>query len=352
MSRPKRCEYQGAIHLVTVNGYSGGYVFYDPQIFTQFPENVRAHAPDADRFESLLWETCAQYDARIHAYVMEPNTALLAIQTLGAPLGWIAHDLLARYSKYLIEHNRKAGGNAVFPRRYKAQIVQPGKLPYVVRYVQRRVVATGQRRRAVNHPFSSSLIYCGRRSRPEHFVVTAMQEALAPLGYLGPRAYFEFMAAGDSPSIAHMLRRQVIGEKNFADSVPERCLKRPRAPSPDEIIREVTASVLHTGPDVASASTHLGALARALVAWYAMRTGTAQIGAVARWFDVTSANLRHLIHAHRQKNPQYFSKSPADLFPRLGEPDARPSPASSLLLPRKVLGSSPWISSPSESHRW
>ena len=56
MPRPNRCEFQGAIHLVTVTGYSGGHVFYNPQIFTQFRENPRAHAPDVDRFENLLWD--------------------------------------------------------------------------------------------------------------------------------------------------------------------------------------------------------------------------------------------------------------------------------------------------------
>src|SRR6185312_1831552 len=101
MARPKRCGFQGAIHLVTVSGYSGGQVFYDRRIFTQFPENPRAHASDADCFENLLWDACEQYDARVHAYAMEPNTALIVIQTLGAPLGWIVHDLLARYSNYL-----------------------------------------------------------------------------------------------------------------------------------------------------------------------------------------------------------------------------------------------------------
>ena len=327
MPRPKRCEFQAAIHLVTVSGYSGGHVFYDPQIFTQFPENPRAHAPDADCFDDRVWDACEQYDARVHAYVIEPNTALLVIQTLGGPLGWIVHDLLARYSKYLTEKNRIPGGTKPFPRRYKAQIVQPAKLPYVVRYVQRREIAAGQYRRAVNHPFSSSLIYCGRRSRPECFVVSAMREALAPLGYLGPNAYFEFMAADDSPSIAYMLSRRIIGEQSFADSVRARCRKPARTPSPDEILREVCGAVLHTGPEIASTSTHLGALARALVAWYAMRTGTAQIGAVARWFDVTSADLRYLIRTHRRKNPQYFLRSLPELFPALGTREALPQPA-------------------------
>src|SRR6185312_1309331 len=114
MPRPKRCEFLGAIYLATVSGCPGGHVFYTPQIFTQFPENPRAHAPDAVVFENLLWEACEQYDARVHAYTMEPNIALIVIQTLGAPLGWIVHDLLARCSNYLIEPKRMPRGTKYF----------------------------------------------------------------------------------------------------------------------------------------------------------------------------------------------------------------------------------------------
>lgn len=341
MSYPKRCEFRGAIYLLTLGGHHGGHVFYDPQIFTQFPENPRGHAPEAVFFEELLWDACEQYDAWVHAYVIEPNAAMIVLQTLGGPLGWVAHDLLARYSRYLVEQKLIPGGTKPFPRRYKAQIVQPMKLPYAVRYVQRRDAAAGQRRRMINHPFSSSLIYCGRRSRPEYFVVSAMREALAPLGYLGPNAYFEFMAAGDSPSLAHMLSQRVIGEQSFVDSVRARCRKPARTPSADEILQEVTGAVLHAGPEVASTSTHLGALARALVAWYAMRTGTAQISAVARWFDVTSADLRYLIRTHRRKNPQYFSKSLSELFPALAGREGLPQPSRTTMpgtIPARAFG--------------
>lgn len=315
MSRAKRLDFQGAIHLVTLSGYSGGHVFYDPQIVTQFPPNPRSHAPDVEFFESLLWNTCGQYGARVHAYIMEPNAALIIIQTDRAPLCWIVHDVLARYSKHVIEQKRIPVGTKLFPRRYKAQILQPMKLPYAVRYVQRREITANQRRRAINYPFSSSLIYCGRRSRPECFVVRAMREALEHLGYLGPNAYFEFMARSDSPAITHMLSRAVIGEEKFLESVRERCREPPTVPCRDEILRQVTGGLLHTDPCVAYSPTHRGALARALVAWYAMRTGAAQIGTVGRWFGVTSSNLRYLIGRHRQKTPQYFSKSLLELFP-------------------------------------
>lgn len=319
MARPKRYEFKGAIQLVTLTAYAGGHVFYDPRALSQYEQNPRSHAPDTEYFETLLWDTCEQYDGRVHAYAIEPNTTLIVVQTLGAPLGWMIHDLLTRYSRYLAERRRIPQGTKPFPRRYKAQIVQPDKLPYVVRYVQRRQKDPDGRRRAFNYPFSSHMIYCGRRPQPECFIVSATRKALEPLGWRGHTAYFEFMATADSPSIAHMLSLRTVGERSFADSVRQNCRMPPCPPSPDEILREVTAAVLHTEPDVVCTSTHLGALARALVAWYAMRTGAARIGTVARWFDVTSTDLRYLIRTHRLKNPQYFSRPLLELFPALND---------------------------------
>lgn len=317
MPRSRRCEFQGAIYLVTLTGYSGGNVFYDPQIFRLFPEKPRSHAPDAEFFETVLWETCEQYGARVHAYILEPNSGLAVIETPGGPLSWIMHDLLARYSAHLHEQDRIPKQRKPFPGRYTAQVVQPAKLPYAVRYVHRRKVTADRRRRAINHPFSSNFIYCCRRPQPECFVVSATRAALERLGYPGLNSYFEFMLAGDTPSIAYMLSRRVIGEGHFADCVLKQSQIPAAVPSPDEILQQVTGTLLHAEPSIACSSTHLGALARALVAWYAMRTGAAQIGATAKWFGVTSSDLRYLIRRHRQKHPKYFSEPLPSLFATL-----------------------------------
>ncbi|HEV2271370.1 MAG TPA: hypothetical protein VGR92_18105 [Steroidobacteraceae bacterium] len=322
MTRRNRCEFQGAIYLVTLTGHSGRHVLYDPQIFKQFPENPRSHAPDAGHFESLLWHTSEQYDGRVHAYLIEPNAAQIIIQTHGAPLCWIMHDLLARYSTYLAGQGRMPTGERPFPGRYKAQIVQPAKLPYAVRCVHRGKSAADTRRRSINHPFSSNMMYCGRKPLPDCFAVMETREALELLGHVGPGAYFEFMGRSDSPAIAHMLSRHVIGEEAFVRSVREQSQIARSVLRPDDLLREVTVGLLDTDPRVASSSTHRGALARALVAWYAMRTGVAQIGTVSRWFGVTSSDLRYLIRRHRQLNPQHFSKPLSDLFPALFLSDA------------------------------
>jgi hypothetical protein len=333
MPRSRRREFSGAIHLITLNGCDGGHVFYDPGTLIQSPHNPRIHAQAAQYFERLLWETTEQYGAVVHAYFLEPNAALMVVQTHGAPLGWIMHDLLARYSRYLIAQCRLKNGGRRFPKRYKAQLVQSAKLPYAVRYVERRKNAIHPRRRAINHPFSSSLIHCGRRPKPENFVVADMRQKLRALGYSGANAYLEFICANDTPIIAQMLSRPVIGGNAFRKAVRELYCNAETphfghvlaegAPSPDEILRQVTETLLHVDSNIAYGSTHRGALARSLVAWYAMRTGVARIGTVAQWFGITSPALRSLIRRHRLTHPHIFSIPTAELFPSLLKKAAR-----------------------------
>jgi hypothetical protein len=55
-----------------------------------------------------------------------------------------------------------------------------------------------------------------------------------------------------------------------------------------------------------------------------MRTGTAQFGVVAPWFDITNSYQRHWIRTHRWKNPECFSEHPPALFPALADLDALP----------------------------
>jgi hypothetical protein len=308
MARQRRYEFPGALHLVTIRGPGPTPVFYDSSLFVRFPENPRAHAPYAIDFEDQLWAMCEQYDARVHAYIIEPNAALVIVQSGAAPLSWLMHDVLVRHARHR--------GTRLFPRRYRAQLVQPAKLPYVVRHVERRPTA-GTRRRPGNHPFSSSLIYCGRRPRPACFSVDTLHMALAALGHGGRTAYFEFMASPDSPSIAAQLAQSIIGDEAFRQAARAHHGPVPRTLPPEEILQTVSASILYTAPQIAYTSTHRGALARALVAWYAMRTGVARISAVAEWFGVTGSDLRTLIRRHRQREPHYFTLSSAELFPSL-----------------------------------
>jgi hypothetical protein len=55
-----------------------------------------------------------------------------------------------------------------------------------------------------------------------------------------------------------------------------------------------------------------------------MRTGTAQIGPVAPWFDIANSYQRYWNRTHRWKNPEYPSEYPPELFPAVAGLDALP----------------------------
>jgi hypothetical protein len=66
-----------------------------------------------------------------------------------------------------------------------------------------------------------------------------------------------------------------------------------------------------TGP---VAETSIGALKRALVARYAVRSGAATLAEVARWFSVSPAAVRDGIDRYRRLLPHLFNRSLEELF--------------------------------------
>jgi transposase-like protein len=53
---------------------------------------------------------------------------------------------------------------------------------------------------------------------------------------------------------------------------------------------------------------HQAVLARALVAWHALRTGSASVREVATWFGITAATLGRGIRHYRRASPALFEK--------------------------------------------
>ncbi len=318
MSRAKRMEFPGAINLVQISGSAGGQVFFDRAALKGFPRNVRLRARHEQHFESLLWESCEQYRAVVHGYEVEPNDAMLVIETLGAPLSWIMHDLLGRYASYAIAEGRVLKGHQPFPYRYRVQIVEPRKLPYVVRQIHQRPLKAGLCIHRANYPFGSDAIYWGRRERPPCFVIEPTLEALARIGYVGLRGYIEFICQHGTPAIEELLLRKVIGEESFAIEVVELCKMSWPTWSKEELIGAVCAA-LEFPLNVIYSSTHMGAIARAVVAWCAMRTGTAKLSQVARWFGLTGSDLRYLIRQHQNTKAQFFQRAIEQLLTQSGE---------------------------------
>jgi len=307
MPRRERLDFKDAIHDVHVHGRAGPGIFFDAGILTR--RAPRQHAPGLQRFESLIAATCAECGTTLHGYCFEPNSAILVLQTTGAPLAAFMRRLCGQYSRYHGTRRpvKRAG---VFASRYESKVIAPEYLPHAVRRAHRNPIMAGLCRRPVDYPFSSERAYTGERS-PLPLDMTGMRTILEQKGYFGPRGYREFMDQDEGPYVGNLFARgsprdsRIVGSKLFAQQVRQMVAHPAPLPTREQIIAGVAQLLQLSARDIFSA-THAGALGRALVAWYGLRSGAATLTDMGRWFSVTGAALGQAIRHHRGRSPKLF----------------------------------------------
>jgi len=312
MPRHQRLDFTGAIHQVRVRGRNGSQIFFDGHTFRCFPQAPRQYAPHVSRFELLLADACAECGTILHAYCLEPNSGLLVLQTAGASLHAFMQRLCSRYSRYL-----RAGGfvegRGVFGARYDSKVVAPEYLPHVVRRAHRSPISAGLCRRRLDYPFSSERAYVGEFAQIP-ITTVALGTELEVKGHHGLRGYREFMDQDETPYVANLLSRgspldsRIVGDKVFVQRARYMSAHPAALPTLEQLIGGV-AQLINVMPSDIYSATHVGVLGRALVAWYGLRSGTATLAEMGRWFSVTGATLGQAIQHHRSATPDLFNRA-------------------------------------------
>lgn len=310
MPRRERLDFKEAIHYVVVRGAVEGRIFFDPRDLTRFPQAPHQGAPHVLNFVRHLAETRDECGALLHAYCVEPNRGILVLTTAGAPLQAFMQRLSSRYARYM-RSGGFAGGREVFAARYDSKVIAPEYVPHAVRRTHRSPIDSGLCRQRVDYPFSSDRAYCGETA----FLPIDMADVRAALelrGYLGPRGYRKFMDQAETPYLANLLSHgspldsRVVGDKVFVQKIRHRAAHPPASPSREELIAGVARLLNCTVSDIFS-PTRSGALARALVAWFGVRSGTATVAEIGRWFSVTGATLGQAIQLQRHARSDLFN---------------------------------------------
>jgi len=311
MPRRERLDFQDANHYVRVRGREGPGLFFDADILTRGAQ--RKDALYLEYFESLVAMTCDECGTTLHGYCFEPNSAILVLQTKGAPLVAFVRRLCGPYSRYRGTGTpvKRAG---VFASRYESQVIAPEYLPHAVRRAHRSPVEAKLCQRRVDYPFSSERAYTGERS-PLPLDMTGVRSCLEQKGYFGLRGYREFMDQGDSPYVANLFARgspqdsRVVGSKLFVQQARQMAAHPPPPPTREQLIAGVARLLKVADADIFSA-TRAGVLGRALVAWYGLRTGAATLTEMGRWFSVTGATLGLAMRQRRRLSPYLFILGP------------------------------------------
>ena len=309
MSRPKRLDYHGAIHFVHVRGREGFCIYFDANALARVGVERWKAAPHLKRFLQLLDERCIECGVRLFGYCIEPNESSMVLQTLGAPLDACMQRLGGRYSRYL--HIEQVVPTGVFPfaARYESKVLAPEYLPHALRRVHARAERAGLVRRAVDYPFSSAAAYLGGSSVVQ-LETDPVWRALERKGFPGLRGYLKFMERPEAPYVTELFERgspqdpRIVGGKVFVQRA--RAAAGHRTLNREQLIAGV-AQVLGIEPDVLHSHSHEAVLARAIVAWHALRLGTASLRGVGTWFGVSATTLERGIRRYRQISPELFS---------------------------------------------
>jgi REP-associated tyrosine transposase len=310
MPRQSRLEFKGAIHFVRVRGGRGLSIFFDPGILKPGGPPPHRSAPDLHRFERLMTAARQGCQVVLHGYSVEPNSATLVLQTAGAPLEAFMRRLCGQYSRYLHSNGRLPGQRCAFAARYESKVIAPEYLPHAVRRAHRAPIIAGHCRSRMDYPFSSERAYMGERAALP-FEAIEVRKALELRGLFGARGYREFMEQSETPYVAELfdsgapLDSRIVGGKLYVKQVRLLATHPPTAPTREQIIGGVARLMNQPEAEIRS-SSHAGALCRALVAWYALRSGTSTLSGVGQWFSVTGATLGQGIRHYRRVAPQLF----------------------------------------------
>lgn len=309
MPRCERLDFRGASHYVLVRGAVGTLIFFDVHALNVVPRARRQSAPHVLKFERYLIEARDECGALLHAYCVEPNRAILVLTSAGAPLQAFMQRLSGRFARYLRAGGFLAGRTA-FAARYDSKVIAPDYLPHAVRRTHRSPIASGLCKQRVDYPFGSDRAYGGELSSVP-IDMADMRAALELKGYSGSRGYRTFMDQAETPYVANLLSRgspfdsRIVGDKVFVQKARHMAAHPPMLPTREELIAGV-ARLLNCTPTDISSATHTGALGRAIVAWYGVRSGTANLAEIGRWFSVTGATLGQAIRVQRRIKPDLF----------------------------------------------
>lgn len=317
MSRPLRLDFHGAIHIVQLRGKERLNIFFDANaikfgagaLYRSFAD--RSYAPNIVRFLTLLNGCCEDCSAQLFGYCVGPNDAALVVRILGAPLDAFMQRLSGRYSRYLHAAGILPKGGGAFAARYSSKVVAPDYLPHAVRRVHALPLRWGFVRRSMDYPFSSAAAYLGERI-PVRLCADVLWRALEDKGLAGLRGYREFMEKAETPHIQELFERgsqldaRIVGASTFVAQSHDAASHRKPPYTRQQLLAGVATllNLEHSGSLFIAGSQTV--LARALVAWLALNSGSATVREVGTWFDVSAAALGKAIRRYRRISPELF----------------------------------------------
>ncbi|MGA7617163.1 MAG: transposase [Thermoanaerobaculia bacterium] len=317
MSRPLRCEFEGAFWHVTSRGNNSQDIFLDDS--------------DRHKFLELLGMTIGRYKWIVHEYIEMTTHYHLVIETpevtLSRGMQWLNSRYVAWFNKRHGRHGHLFGG------RFKGILVDKDEYFLTLcRYVSRNPVAAGMRRHPQQWRWSSYGAKAGMSTVPVWLEVDRTLDMFDPNDRReAQRLYRKFI---DAPSAADdriwdKVRHQVyLGGEEWMARIQAEIDRKPRSddhpkvqrhiyrPRMDQIIEAVSETIGISADEIRN---HRGEPARAIVSYLAVYEGIHFHRSVAKELGVGTSRVSALVKECRTRieNDPGFAESVSETRKRL-----------------------------------
>jgi REP element-mobilizing transposase RayT len=312
MSRPPRVHVPGGTYYLIQRSGAGQKIFASPD--------------DYAFLEQLVPTALRRNRASAYAYCWTPDAIHLVVRAGEVPIGRMMQGLTSRYARQI--HRRSGESGHFFRTRYQAVLVDADEyLLKLIQYVHYIPVLTGLALHVDEYAYTSHRAYAGTAE-------TSWINPRAALSALeieeDPRAaYAELMANRPADRDIELLcnggasASRIVGGPEFLASLPRHVRKQRSKISLEQIICAVTQALGVDREHVMSSSRRRElALARALIAWFAIERRVATLTEVARRLNRDPSTLSVAISRYSVSRQDLFRLNSLHYLTPLGPNDS------------------------------
>jgi len=312
MSRRQRLHIPRGTYYVVQRGSAHQPIFSTPK--------------DYSVFECLLAAGLRRNGTTVHAYCWTPQAIHLLLQIDEISVGRFMQGLTSRYARSI--HQQVGESGHFFQQRYQATLLDAETyLLKLMNYIHYIPESTGLTEDARAYSHSSHRAYLHEADVP--WLTT--RKVLHSFGEEdSSAAYQELMSHAPSSQDAILFERggvndlRVIGSPEFLQNLPRESRTYRSKVSLDQIIYSVTFALGVEREHVLSASRKRElALARALIAWFAMERRVCTLSEVARRLRRDPSTLSVAVSRYRSSRPDLFKLNSLHYLVPLGPQEAR-----------------------------
>ncbi len=312
MSRPPRIHVPGGTYYLVQSGGAGHMIFNSPE--------------DYAFLEQLVPAALRRNRAIAYAYCWTPDAIHLVVRAGETPIGRMMQGLTSRYARQM--HRRDGGSGHFFRTRYQASLVDADAyLLKLIQYVHHIPVLSGLAEHPDEYAYSSHRAYVGATETP--WVNTRAVMAALGADEDSRATYDEIIASCPDIRDIDVFRNggstasRIIGGQDFHAGLPRHLRQYRSKISLEQIIGAVTQALGVDREHVMSSSRRRDlALARALIAWFAIERRVATLTEVARRLNRDPSTLSVAISRYSVSRRDLFRLNSLHYLTPLGPSDS------------------------------